>query len=114
MLSGIQSANKKYETWSNGAWLIDSGVEGLLVSSIAERLSSTLDEHESLMMEVPFNNILKWADARRTLDGPARNLTGQTSYGEGKVVCVIEVKRAWVRGRCLADMSSAKRWGGDS
>ena len=29
--------------------------------------------------------------------------------GEGKVVCVIEVKRAWVRGRCLADMSRIQK-----
>ncbi len=33
---GSRDANKKYERWTRGWWLHDSGVEGLLVAGIAE------------------------------------------------------------------------------
>ena len=39
MEKGIITANDKYEHWSNGSWVTDSGVESLMVTCIAETVN---------------------------------------------------------------------------
>ena len=36
ILEGLRAANVEYEQWSNGWWVNDSGVEGLLVAGIGK------------------------------------------------------------------------------
>ena len=111
IFAGTRSANVKYEKWSDGWWVTDSGVEGLLVSAIAERLGSLQSERESLVMELPFSNIVDWSGASRRPGRPPATLRGINRAdivlfnGNGKPVCVIEVKRMWDRARCFADLA---------
>lgn len=107
---GIRDANRKYEAWSNGAWLTDSGVESLEVAGIAERLNSRMKPHESLLMEVPFRDIIEMSGAQRGRGRPRAKLRGTNRAdialfnGAWKPVCVIEVKRLWNRDRCFHDL----------
>ena len=50
-------SNKKYEKWSNGMWVTDSGVEGLIVACIAEAVNKSQEQHESLVLEMSFGGI---------------------------------------------------------
>ena len=43
---GTSGSNKKYEKWSNGMWVTDSGVEGLMVACIAEAVNKRQEQHE--------------------------------------------------------------------
>ena len=111
IFTGTKSANVKYEKWSNGWWLTDSGVEGLLVSAIAESLGSEQSEGESLVMELPFRYILDWSGTSRRRGRPPTTLRGMNKADivllnrDEKPVCVIEVKRMWDRARCFADLA---------
>ncbi len=107
---GIRDANRKFETWSNGEWVTEWGVEGLVVAGIAERLNSKMAPRESLLMEVPFSAIIDWSGAGR---GPGRRrekLRGTNRAdivlfnGGDKPVCVIEAKRSWNQDRCFHDL----------
>ena len=77
LLKGVTRANAKYERWSNGWWLTDSGVEGLLVASISEELSKILAKGESLLIELAFEHIQEWSEAARPRGRPPRVLTGK-------------------------------------
>ena len=44
---GIVAANRKYEGWTNGYWVTDSGVESLMVNCIAESLHKHQEPKES-------------------------------------------------------------------
>ena len=79
ILKGVQDANKKYEKWSKGHWLIDAGIEGHLVSTIARKLSGHIG-CGSLVMEVSFDGIFADIVLFDSKDRP---------------ICVIEVKRTW-------------------
>ena len=111
IFAGIEAANVKYEELSNGWWLTDSGVEGLLVSAIAESLGSEQSEGESLVMELPFRYILDWSGTSRRRGRPPTTLRGMNKADivllnrDEKPVCVIEVKRMWDRARCFADLA---------
>ncbi len=101
IFAGTRSANVKYEELSNGWWLTDSGVESLLVSAIAESLGSKQSDGDSLVMELPFRNIVVWSGISRRRGRPRATLKGINRAdivlfnGNGRPVCVIEVKRLW-------------------
>ena len=107
---GTRDANRKFEAWSDGSWVTEWGVEGLVVAGIAERLYSKMKPHESLLMEVLFSEIIDWSGAQRSPGRPRAKLRGTNradivlfNSGE-KPVCVIEAKRQWNRDRCFHDL----------
>ena len=110
ILDGVQVANKRYEKWSRGGWLSDSGVEGHVVSTIGEKLHGLIIREGSIEMEMPFGSIQKWSNARRPRGRPrisqnARNRADIVVLTrEWRPVCVIEVKRGWDEEKCLWDL----------
>ena len=111
ILSGIQSANERYETCSNGWWLTDSGAKGPIVSSIAERLCADRGEGESVLRELPYRYVLEWSGAGPARGRPPQALRGRGRAdivllgGDGKPSCVIDVERMWDRVRCFSRMT---------
>lgn len=107
---GTAAANKKYEKWTSGLWVTDSGVEGLMVSSIAEAVNTRHEKHESLAMEVPFGEIRARSEARAKRGPHPATLKG-TNRADivlfnriDQPICVIEVKRSWNKRRCWKDL----------
>ena len=111
ILSGIQSANERYETRSNGWWLTDSGAKGPIVSSIAERLWAIRGEGESVLLELPYRYVVEWSGAGPARGRPPQELRGRGRAdivlldGDGKPACVIDVERMWNRVRCFSNMA---------
>ena len=111
IFAGIRAANVKYESWSNGWWLTDSGAESLMVSAIAERLSFSQSGRESLVMAVPFREIGDWSCAKRPRGRPSKTVGGIRCTDivllnrHQRPVCAIEVERMWNRDRCFADLT---------
>ena len=109
-LDAIQAANTKYESWSNGWWLIDSGVEGLMVANIAEALGKIQENDESLVMELPFDSIREWSGFRRSVGRPPRALSGRNRAdivllnNQERPVYVFEAKRTWYASTCQKDL----------
>ena len=107
---GTTGANRKYEKWTNGSWVTDSGVEGLMVSSIAEAVNNRQDEDESLIMEVPFQYIRDMSEARAKRGPRPATLKGTNRADivlfnrSDRPICVIEVKRSWNKVRCWRDL----------
>ena len=104
------SQTKKYEKWSNGSWVTDSGVEGLLVACIAEAVNERQERHESLEIEVSFRAIREMSGARlqrgrrpATLRGTNRADIVLFNRSE-RPTCVIEVKRSWNADQCWKDL----------
>ena len=81
ILAGIETANVRYEKWSRGWWLNDSGVEGLAVAAIAEKLHPEMGEHGSLAMELPFSYIHESSGAQRPPGRPPTALRGPAPCG---------------------------------
>ncbi len=114
IFAGIRAANVEYEKWSNGWWVTDSGVEGLMVSFIAKRLSSRQNDRESLVMELAFRYILEWAGAMRPRGRPKRALRGKNLADivlldrDERPACVVEVKRMWDRNQCFGDLEKIR------
>ena len=110
ILDGVQVANRRYESWSRGGWLTDSGVEGHVVSTIGEKLHGLIAGEGSIEMEMPFGSIRKWSNARRARGRPrisqnARNRADIVVLTrEWRPICVIEVKRGWDEEKCLWDL----------
>ena len=108
LLEGVQDANRKYERWSRGWWLTDSGVESHMASTIAGKLHWVAGEMESVAMEMHFGDIKDWSNAK---PDPPR-LTEKAGYRADIVmlarnwrpVCVIEVKRTWKKTTCFEDL----------
>ena len=111
ILTGIQTANVEYEKWSNGWWITDSGVEGLLVAAIAKKLHAELLRGESLVMELPFSDIQEWSEAQRPRGRPREMLRGANRADivlldeRGRPTCMVEVKRLWERNGCFHDLT---------
>ena len=107
---GARVANEKYEKWSNGWWVSDSGVEGLLVCEIAEKLHQHQSQSESLLLEMPFQNIQEWSGAPRPRGRPRTALMGNNRAdivllnSQEKPKHIIEVKRLWNNATCLRDL----------
>ena len=110
ILEGTSKANTRYEEWSNGWGVTDSGVEGLMVASIAEALHERKELHESILMELSMAYVTRWSNAR-----PKRGRRPGTYSDHNRVdmvllngsdrpICVIEVKRRWNGAPCLKDL----------
>ena len=107
---GANAANKKYENWSNGSWVTDSGVENLMVACIAEAVNKGQEPHESLGMEVSFRDIRKMSRARLKRGRPPATVK-DTNRADivlfnrfERPTCVIEVKRSWNSDQCWMDL----------
>ena len=107
---GIGAANRRYEAWTNGSWVTDSGVESLMVTCIAESLNKRQEPHESLGLEVSFRDIRHMSQAN---PGPGRRPSTMRDTNRADVVlfnaalrptCVIEVKRTWNAEMCGRDL----------
>ena len=107
---GIVAANRKYEGWTNGSWVTDSGVESLMVTCIAEILHKHQEPQESLGLEVSFRDIRELSQAS---PGPGRRPSTMKDTNRADVVlfnaalrptCVIEAKRSWNAKMCGRDL----------
>ncbi len=109
IFKGTRNANRKYEKWTDGWSLLDSGVESLIVCEIGDALNRLQNENESLLLEVHFNWIRDWSGAqtRGRLPGAIRG--GKRTdialfNSKDQPVCVIEVKREWNKKTCMEDL----------
>ena len=107
---GCNVANRKFEEWSNGLWVTDSGVESLMVTCIAEAVNKRQERHESLAMEVSFRDIRELSKARPKL-GRRPATVKDTNRADivlfnrlERPTCVIEVKRTWNSDQCWRDL----------
>ena len=106
----IFKANTDYENWSGGFWLCEYGVEGFMVSRIADAIMSSknIQRHPTyLTLETSFQELLenqgKWPKGKRKecmKDGNRLDIA--LYYGEG-LSQVLEVKRCWSPA-CLRDL----------
>ena len=109
-LRGIASANARYEEWSKGSWVCDSGVEGFIVAHIAAELRKAQAKQESLLLEAPFDVIREWSGVSRPRGRPRQVLRGRRRADialfdrRDRTVHVIEVKRRWERRSCFRDI----------
>lgn len=90
ILQGVRKANVDYEQWSRGWWVGASGVEGLMVATIAGKLGSKLSEDESLLMECPFRYIKEWSEANPRPGRPPKTLKGKN----GQTSCSLMARTA--------------------
>lgn len=110
ILQGIRKANVDYEKWSRGWWVIDSGVEGLMVASIARQLNLKLSEDEFLLLECPFQYVRERSEANQPLGRRPKTVAGSKRAdivlfdGKCRPTWVVEVKRRWDRGQCFKDL----------
>ncbi len=110
ILDGIHTANVRYEGWSRGWWVTDSGVEGHVVSTIAEKLNQQITGQGSLVMELPFGVIREESGAARRPGRPRINLNSKNRADivlrdlNDRPFCVIEVKRFWNEEKCFKDL----------
>ena len=107
---GTIAANKKYEEWSNGSWVTDAGVEGLMGACIAEAVNEWQEQHESLGMEVSFKDIKELSGAKPKR-GPQFKAAAPANRADivlfnrhVQPTCVIEVKRKWDVKSCFRDL----------
>ena len=109
IFEGTRNANKKYERWTGGWSLLDSGVESLMVCEIGDALNRRQTEKESLLLEVQFDWIKDWAGAqtRGRIPGAIRG-SKRTDIAlfnsNDQPVCIIEVKRKWNKKTCMEDL----------
>ena len=114
ILEGVQEANKQYEKWSRGLWVTDSGIEGHVVSTIAEKLHGLIAGKGSIEMEMPFGAIQEWSGAGRPRGRPRFTMNPRNRADiailtkKWRPVCVIEVKRFWEEKKCLEDLERVR------
>ena len=107
---GTSVANSQYESWSNGSWITDAGVEGLMVTYIAEAVSKRQEEYESLNLEVSFKEIRKSSRAKVARGRKPKALSGRNRADIVlfnriyRPTCIIEVKRLWNADQCWKDL----------
>ncbi len=110
VLQGMATANTKFEEWSQGSWVSDYGVEGLMVAYIAAALRRQQDQRESLLLEASFEEIQECSGAARRPGRPRAVMQGKRRADialfdrRGRTVHVIEAKRKWERSRCFRDI----------
>ena len=110
MLEGMQVANKRYEKWSGGWWLTDSGVEGHAVATIVGKLHQCLGEKTNIVMELPFDTIKDWSEAGRPQGRPRKTLNSRNRVDIAILnkadypIWVIEIKRFWNKEQCFRDL----------
>ena len=107
---GCKVANRKYEEWSDGYWVTDSGVESLMVACIAEEVNRRQERHESLGMEVSFRDIKAMSKARskpgsRPATVKDTNRADMVLFNrQVRPICVVEIKRTWNADQCWIDL----------
>lgn len=110
ILQGVRKANVDYEKWSRGWWVINSGVEGLMVASIARQLNSKFSEDEFLLLECPFQYVRERSEANQPPGRRPKTVAGSKRAdivlfdGKCRPTWVVEVKRRWDRGQCFGDL----------
>ena len=108
---GTIEANTRYETWTKGYWVTDSGVEGLMVATIAEALHERFCEHDTVVLELSFQEIEEWSRAppRPGVRPAVMKKTSRADIvllnGRARPTCIIEVKRMWEKTSCLNDLA---------
>lgn len=66
ILKGIKKANKKYETWTEGSWLSDAGIENMMQVYVAESCySAVASEGLQVHVEASFAFFFDRDDTRR-------------------------------------------------
>ena len=65
VMEGVQAANRRYEAWSRGGWLTDSGAEGPVAAAVGEKLHGVLGGEGSIEMQMPIGAILDWSAVGR-------------------------------------------------
>ena len=106
---GILDANTLLERWSGGFWVHDRGVEGLMVSQIAQAiyergLSGFLD------LEVPFHDLEACAGAKPKRGRRPSLIEGRPRIdlavfnAQSSLIAAVEVKRGWVDEPCSRDI----------
>jgi len=107
---GIEHANTKYEEWSKGYWITDSGIESLMTICIANTVRGYQAQHESIMMEVPLKHIMKESRAQPTPGQKPATIKGNKRAdivlfnGQKNPICIIELKRLWNKSECFKDL----------
>lgn len=114
IMEGVQAANRRYETWSGGGWLTDSGAEGPAVSAVGEKLHRAIAGDGSIEMQMPSGAILDWSAAQRRKGRP-RLIEGSHDRVDIVVldrkrrpVCAVEVNRFWRDEECLEDLERVR------
>ena len=111
ILDGVQTANKRYEKWSRGGWVSDSGVEGHVVSTIGEKLDGLISGSGSIEMEMSFKEIQKRSKAGHPPGRPRNTMKSRNRADivvlttKWRPICVIEVKRSWDETKSLQDLA---------
>ena len=114
IMEGVQAANRRYEAWSRGAWLTDSGADGPAVSAVGEKLHGALAGDGSIEMQMPSGAILDWSTARRRkgrprlMDGSHERVDIVILDGKRRPVCAVEVTRCWQQEACLAELERVR------
>ena len=111
ILEGVQTANVRYENWSGGWWLTDSGIEGHVVSTIAGKLHGQIGGNGYVVMELAFGDIREWSGAGRPRGRPRQTLSEGNRADivilnkREHPIHVIEVKRVWSKEPCFEDLT---------
>ena len=114
IVEGVQAANRRYEAWSRGGWLTDSGAEGPAVSAVGEKLHGALAGEGSIEMQMPSGAVLDWSAARRRKGRP-RLIEGSHNRvdivildRDWRPVCAVELNRYWQQEECLEDLERVR------
>ena len=114
VMEGMQAANRRYEAWSRGGWLTDTGAEAPVLSAVGEKLHQAIAGEGSIEMQMPFRAILDWSAVRRR-NGRPRFIESPHDRADIVIldrnwhpVCAVEVNRFWRDEECLADLESIR------
>ena len=116
ILEAITEANRRYEYWSGGDWLIDAVTEGIMQAVVAEAVIDHQDDHTVVVEGSPFDlhresnmttSYQKWDDFSR-FDIVVRDPCKNPTY-------IIELKRKWTTKEATKDLyriaTYHKEWG---
>ena len=110
IMEGVQTANRRYEAWSRGGWLTDSGAEGPAVAAVGEKLHGALAGEGAIDMQMPFAAILDRSAAPpgmgrpRFIESPHDRVDIVILDRKRRPVCAVEINRFWRDEECLADL----------
>lgn len=114
IMEGVQAANRRYEAWSRGGWLTDSGAEGPTVEAVGEKLHGALAGDGSIEMQMPSGAVLDWSAARRRkrrprhIEAPHNRVDIVILDRNWRPVCAVEVNRFWQQEECLEDLERVR------
>lgn len=114
VMEGVQAANTRYETWSRGGWLTDSGAEGPVAAAVGETLHGAIAGKGSIEMQMPIRAILDWSAIGRRKGRPRFIMEPDNRVDivilnrEWRPVCVVETQRYWQDEECLEDLGTVR------